>query len=92
VDNLQISQAAPVTDFYANVTSGSSPLTVQFTDTSTNIPTSYNWNFGDGNTSTSQNPIHMYASPGTYTITESTSNYYGSNTMTKKSYITFGNR
>ena len=90
VDNLQISQAAPVTDFYAKVTSGSSPLTVQFTDTSTNIPTSYNWNFGDGSTSTSQNPIHKYASPGTYTVTESTSNYYGSNTMIKKSYITVG--
>ena len=92
VDNLQVSQAAPVTDFYADVTSGTAPLTVKFTDTSTNIPTSYNWNFGDGSTSTSQNPIHKYASPGTYTVTESTSNYYGSNTMTKKSYITVGNR
>ncbi|GGD74282.1 hypothetical protein GCM10011412_09920 [Maribacter cobaltidurans] len=29
---------------------------------------SYNWDFGDGNTSTVSNPIHNYAAPGTYTV------------------------
>ena len=46
--------------------------TMQFTDISTsnlgNIST-WAWNFGDGGTSTSQNPTHTYAAPGTYTVT-----------------------
>jgi PKD repeat protein len=36
------------------------PLAVQFTDTSTNNPTAWTWNFGDGSTSSSQNPSHIY--------------------------------
>ena len=40
----------PVAAFSANVTSGLNPLTVQFTDASTNTPTSWNWTFGDGST------------------------------------------
>ncbi len=47
--------AAPVADFTADVTSGSSPLTVTFTDSSTNSPTGWAWFFGDEN----------YSSPGT---------------------------
>jgi PKD repeat protein len=34
-----------------------------FTDTSTNTPTSWLWNFGDGNTTTEQNPAHPYTTP-----------------------------
>lgn len=44
-----------------------SPLT--FTNTSTGSPTSFFWDFGDGSTSTQQNPTHTYANPGNYTIT-----------------------
>ncbi len=47
-------------------------LTVNFTDLSTTNPgniTSWAWNFGDGNTSTQQNPTHTYTSPGTYNVT-----------------------
>jgi PKD repeat protein len=43
-------------------------LPVQFTDISTNLPTSWNWDFGDGTTSTEQNPVHTYTENGTYTI------------------------
>ena len=50
----------PVADFTANTTEGYAPLTVQFTDTSTNSPTEWNWNFGDGATSTEQNPEHTF--------------------------------
>lgn len=46
----------------------SNELTVAFTDNSTNDPTSWLWNFGDGTTSTVQNPVHTYALPGTYTV------------------------
>ena len=48
-----------------------------FTDISTNNPTSWLWNFGDGQTSTLQNPTHTYTANGTYTVTLNASNVYG---------------
>lgn len=45
------------------------PLSLQFTDTSPGDPTSWSWDFGDGGSSTEQNPIHTYATGGTYTVT-----------------------
>lgn len=65
---------------YANPTANFSVPTAyagvptQFTSTSTTNPsgqtiTSYLWNFGDGQTSTQQNPTHTYATPGSYTVT-----------------------
>jgi len=39
----------PLANFTADVTDGCKPLTVNFTDTSTNSPTAWNWSFGDGN-------------------------------------------
>lgn len=47
---------------------GESPLQIQFTDKSTDA-TSWLWNFGDGSTSTSQNPTNTYSSDGTYVVT-----------------------
>lgn len=49
--------------------SGTAPLTVQFTNTSTGSFTSFLWDFGDGNTSASENPSNTYSSVGTYTVT-----------------------
>ncbi|MCX6694232.1 MAG: PKD domain-containing protein [Methanomicrobiales archaeon] len=62
----------PVAMFSAAPTSGPSPLTVQFTDTSANNPASWNWNFGDGtwfNTTdrSLRSPTHTYNTPNTYT-------------------------
>ena len=59
-------------------TSSSNGLVESFTDASTNIPTTWLWDFGDGNTSTSQNPNHLYAAEGTYTICLSITNACGS--------------
>ena len=59
----------PVADFTGSPTTGTAPLAVKFTDTSTNSPTSWSWSFGDGATSTAHNPVHQYADPGTYTVT-----------------------
>ncbi|WP_407355724.1 PKD domain-containing protein [Methanolobus sp. WCC5] len=70
----------PVADFISNVTSGVAPLTVSFTDHSTESPTSWTWDFGDGNTSTEQNPTHTYSSPGSYTVSLTASNVHGSDT------------
>lgn len=44
-------------------------INVQFTDTSQGGPTTWLWDFGDGDTARSQNPLHAYSAPGTYTVT-----------------------
>jgi len=79
---------APVADFSASPLSGKYPLTVQFTDLSTNTPTSWLWDFGDGSTSTEQNPIHQYTSEGSFTVSLTATNAGGSDTKTKTNYIT----
>lgn len=58
-----------VASFTSNVNSGVAPLTVVFTDTTTGNPTSWSWDFGDGSTSTEQNPSHEFATGGVYTVT-----------------------
>jgi len=63
--------------FTASPLSGTPPLTVVFTDTSTNAPTAWNWSFGDGTYSDSQNANHTYSSIGVYTATLNASNIYG---------------
>ncbi|KKG26024.1 PKD domain-containing protein [Methanosarcina sp. 2.H.T.1A.8] len=57
----------PVPDFSANVTEGTFPLTVQFTDES-QYAESVEWNFGDGNSSTTLNPVHTYSEAGLYSV------------------------
>ncbi|GAA4277332.1 Ig-like domain-containing protein [Aquimarina mytili] len=61
---------------------------IQFTSTSTNRINSYLWNFGDGQTSTQQNPTHTYAAEGDYTVSLTTTNDSGSDTEEKINYIT----
>jgi uncharacterized repeat protein (TIGR02543 family) len=78
----------PVANFSGTPTSGGSPLTVNFTDLSSNDPTSWSWNFGDTGTSTLKNPSHTYTSPGTYTVSLTATNSSGSDTETKTNYIT----
>ncbi|MCB9230986.1 MAG: PKD domain-containing protein [Bacteroidia bacterium] len=65
----------------ANYSSSLTGLTCQFTDLSTNSPTSWYWDFGDGFTSTQQNPSHTYAAPGTYTVVLQAYNPCGSDTI-----------
>jgi len=81
---------APVAAFSGSPRSGTKPLTVTFTDSSTNTPTSWNWNFGDSSSvnATMQNPVHTYASAGTYTVSLTATNSVGSNVCTKTNYIT----
>ncbi|HEC65063.1 MAG TPA: PKD domain-containing protein [bacterium] len=78
----------PVADFSGTPTSGYVPLTVQFTDLSTNTPTSWLWDFGDGETSILQNPLHIYNTPGTFTVTLTATNAGGSDDEVKTDYIT----
>ncbi|MEN6444390.1 MAG: PKD domain-containing protein [Methanoregula sp.] len=85
---IVVNPPAPVADFTGTPTSGNRPLTVQFADASSNNPTSWAWDFGDGTTSVSQNPSKTYASGGTYTVALTATNAGGSNTITKTGYIT----
>jgi uncharacterized protein (TIGR02145 family) len=92
VDHLTFSVLAqggsgPIADFDASPTVIFEGQSVQFTDLSTNSPTSWNWNFGDGGTSSDQNPTHPYSQAGDYTITLSVTNNFGSDTETKSNYI-----
>src|SRR5438046_2310680 len=79
-----------MTNFNGNPTSGTAPLTVQFTDQSTGNPTSWAWDFqGDGIVdSTQKNPQFTYTTPGSYTVSLTVSNAAGSSTNTKMSAIT----
>jgi PKD repeat protein len=83
-------QYAPTASF---TFSPSSPLvgdTVSFTDTSAGYPTSWAWNFGDSNTSTSQNPTHAYGSANTYTVQLTATNAYGSNSVSHTVTVSSG--
>jgi len=82
------STPAPVSAFVADHTSGAHPLTVNFADNSTGVVASYTWDFGDGNTSAEQNPTHVYAAPGTYTVKQTVAGPGGSNTGTRAGYVT----
>ncbi len=78
----------PVAAFSGSPTSGFAPLNVSFSDQSNNAPTSWDWDFGDGGSSTLQNPSHSYAAVGSYTVTLTVTNAYGSDSDVKTNYIT----
>ncbi len=79
----------PVAALSANVTSGTVPLTVSFSDKSTGgLPASWTWSFGDGTSSLEKNPIHAYGKVGKYTVRFTARNAAGSNTVTRSNYIT----
>ncbi len=80
--------SSPQADFNANQTEIFLGESVQFTDNSTNNPTDWQWDFGDGNTSTEQNPLHTYENIGTYTVSLTITNAIGSDTEVKNDYIT----
>ena len=72
----------------AAFTSSINDLTASFTDTSTNAPTSWAWNFGDNGTSTQQNPSHTYASAGTYSVQLTATNAGGSDIFSASVTVT----
>ncbi len=73
----------PVADFIASPSSGYAPLTVKFLNNSLNQPTSYTWQFGDGESSFQAEPEHSYDVPGTYTVTLTAANAGGFDTTTE---------
>jgi parallel beta-helix repeat protein len=85
-----VALAPPVAAFTSDVQSGDAPLTVNFTDQSTNTPTSWAWDFDNNGTtdSTLQNPSHVYNAAGTYTVKLTATNDGGSDDEVKTDYIT----
>ena len=71
----------PVAAFTPDVESGCAPLTVNFTDNSTNFPQTWTWYFGEA-TSSEQNPVYTFNEPGTYTVTLIVSNLDGTDVET----------
>ncbi|MBK8472620.1 MAG: PKD domain-containing protein [Sphingobacteriales bacterium] len=80
--------AMPEAAIGANSTLGCGTGTIQFSDETANVATSWSWNFGDGATSTEQNPSHTYAANGTYTVTLNACNDLGCDEIVLTNYIT----
>lgn len=73
----EVQEVAPVADFtYTELENG----TISFEDQSSNAPTAWSWDFGDGSTSTSQNPEHTFTTSDTYNVCLTATNGAGSNT------------
>jgi PKD repeat protein len=77
-----------IASFSGTPTSGTVPLTVQFTDTSSGTPLAWNWTFGDGGLSSSQNPSYTYQNVNTYSVSLTVSNGTANSTLIRTNYIT----
>jgi len=79
------------TGFSGTPVTGTSPLNVVFTDSSTGSPSSWYWDFGDGTQSTVENPSHTYTVPGTYTVSLTATGSGGTKVRKLTNYITVTN-
>ena len=78
----------PVASFSIKLSSGSAPLAVQFSDTSLGTITSWQWDFGEGGTSTERSPSHRYTLAGSYTVRLTVSGPGGTDTSVLTDPIT----
>lgn len=76
-EQVIISNGPPIASFTPDL---SNDPTASFTETSQNNPTSWSWDFGDGGSSTQQNPSHTYALADDYNVCLVATNQYGSDT------------
>jgi gliding motility-associated-like protein len=81
-----IDPAKPIAEFSYDKDEGCVPLTVQFFNQS-KYATNLRWNFGDGNNSQQENPIHTYTLPGIYTVSLTASGSGGSDQEVKQNLI-----
>ena len=68
ITGCSLLRMSPDVDFEASAVEGRAPLPVRFTPQTDGTPVSYAWSFGDGRTSSEPNPVHVYTTPGTYTV------------------------
>lgn len=79
--------AQPKADFAVSEKHGCNSLQAFFTDISTGNPSTWFWDFGNGQTSILQNPAVLYTTPGVYTVTLTVTNNLGNDNMVKANYI-----
>lgn len=82
--------AGPEAAFSASPREGIAPLTVRFTDESAHGDATihaWHWQFGDGNASSSRQPIHRYTQPGVYNVTLTVTTVLGSDQVTRQGFI-----
>ncbi len=79
---------APQVAFSASPLTGTIPLTVTFSNSTTDQVDNYLWDFGDGGTSTLVHPMHVYTTTGTYTVSLTANGPGGSDTLTRTDYVT----
>jgi beta propeller repeat protein len=79
-----------IADYSANQTVGQIPFSIQFTDLSSGNPSSYTWDFGDGNYSTEKSPVHTYTNTGLYTVRLTVSTPWSRDSKYLPDYITAG--
>ena len=80
--NLNAPPVAPVASFNTSANSTCTGATVVFSDASSNNPSAWAWDFGDGSSASVENPTHAYANAGTYIISLTASNAAGSASFT----------
>ena len=78
----------PVASFSLDVTSGTAPVNVQFSDTSKGPATTWEWDFGDGLSSKEQNPSHEYTKAGSPSVQFTATGPGGSHTVVLSEPIT----
>lgn len=93
IDNLSLKEetyvARPKAGFSSDITMGDAPLEVQFFNESENAST-FHWEFGDGNTSSEEDPLHVYTTDGTYTVSLTVTNGHLSDKATIQNMIQVG--
>lgn len=87
---VKAAPAKPIAAFDADNTSPDEWEPVQFTDLSLGEITDWEWNFGDTEISLEQNPEHIYAANGVYSVTLIVSGPGGADTIEKSNYINVG--
>lgn len=87
MSSLFLRAQAPVANFTTDVVSGCAPLVVHFTDQSSGNPVFWNWDLGNGQLSTTKNPVGTYTVPGTYSVTLVVRNADGIDAITKTDII-----
>ena len=88
--SITVKSLAPVAGFSFTPIAPSTGQSVSFTDTSTGSPTSWDWNFGDGTTSTLRNPGHSYSTAGPFNVSLKAGNAGGYSSVSKALNVTGG--
>ena len=80
---INVVAGPPVSAFTTNMATACEGQQIDFFDASTSFPSTWSWNFGDGNGDNAENPNHSYLVAGTYTVSLTTSNNCGQGTLTQ---------